>query len=63
MSQDIKDHVKNCITCSKFKKARKKYGKLPVKEVAEETIPWDTVQIDTIGPYSLTTKDGKDLEL
>ena len=26
-------------------------------------IPWDVVQIDTIGPYSITTNTGKELTL
>ena len=59
----IQKYVANCVTCKKFKKSRKKYGKLPVKEVNDEIIPWETVQIDTIGPYSFVTKDGKYLEI
>ena len=48
----IRSHVKECITCKNFKKLHQKYEKLTVKEVIEEVIPWDTVQIDTIGIYS-----------
>ena len=55
MSVDIKKHVAACATCKKFKKSRTKHGKLPVKDVTQEVIPWDTVQIDSIGPYSITT--------
>ena len=63
MSTTIRNHVATCETCKKFKKSRRKYGKLPVKDVTDEVTPWETVQIDTIGPYSLTTKDGKYMEL
>ena len=63
MSADIKRHVVACATCKKFKKSRTKYGKLPVKDVTQEVIPWDTVQIDSIGPYSITTCTGKTLQL
>ena len=50
-------YVSNCVTYKKFKKSQKKYGKLPVKEVTDEIIPRETVQIATIGPYPITTKD------
>ena len=43
MSAQIKEYVASCVTCKKFKKSRKKYGKLPVKEVNDEIIPWETV--------------------
>ena len=49
MTGDIKHFVKTSNTCKKFKKSRQKYGKLPLKDVKQETIPWDVVQIDTIG--------------
>ena len=63
MSADIKRHVAACATCKKFKNSRTKHGKLPVKDVAQEVIPWDTVQIDSIGPYSITTCTGITLKL
>ena len=63
MTGDIKHFVKTCNTCKKFKKSRQKYGKLPLKDVKQETIPWDVVQIDTIGPYTITSNTGKDLHL
>ena len=63
MTEDIKHFVSTCHTCKKFKKNRQKYGKLPLKDIAQDYIPWDVVQIDTIGPYSVTTSKGKTLQL
>ena len=59
MTSDIKYFVKSCETCKKFKKSRQKYCQLPLKDVSQEITPWDVVQIDTIGPYSVTTSTGK----
>ena len=39
-----------CPTCQETKKQFRKYGKLPPKE--PEVIPWYTLCIDLIGPYS-----------
>ena len=63
LSGDCTHFVKTCKTCKKFKKSRQKYGKLPLKDVQQEIIPWDVVQIDTIGPYTITSNTGKDLHL
>ena len=41
------------------KKSHTKNDKLPFKEVTDEIIFWETVQIDTIEPYVITTKNGK----
>ena len=46
MNSQIQKYVDSCVTCKKFKKSRKKCGKLPVKEINDEIIPWETVQID-----------------
>ena len=63
MTDDCKHFVKTCHTCKKFKKNRQKYGKIPLKDITQDFIPWDVVQIDSIGPYSITTKEGKTLTL
>ena len=63
MDTAIQKHVAACETCRKFKKSRTKYGKLHVKDVSQEVIPWDMVQIDTIGPYSVTINTRKTLSL
>ena len=41
----------SCHTCQLTKTKRVKYGKLPEKEA--ETVPWDVLCIDLIGPYKI----------
>ena len=41
---------KACNTCKEYKKRAKKYGKLPEKR--PDAIPWHTLCIDLIGPYT-----------
>ena len=41
--------------CQLHKQCRIKYGHLPPKNVGD-LIPWDTVHVDLIGPYSLTAQ-------
>ena len=54
--------------CQEFKLRKLKYGQLPPQNVGEQ-VPWDTVHIDLVGPYSLTAKQlqpegkTKDVEL
>ena len=43
--------------CQLTKRTKKKYGKLPVKEA--ETVPWDALCIDLIGPYRIEKKNKK----
>ena len=38
-----------------IKKCKRKYGKLPPKNVGD-LIPWQTVHVDLIGPYSITAE-------
>ena len=61
MDKDIAAFTKACPTCQRFKKKRKKYGRLPPKDVS--MIPWETVCIDLVGPYTVTDKLGKDRTL
>ena len=58
MEKDIKEYTKVCKTCQKYKKKRKKYGKLPSKVV--DLTPWECVCVDLIGPYTVTDKMGND---
>jgi transposase InsO family protein len=51
--------VQTCPICQKNKKKVKKYGWLPPKEA--ETVPWDKMCIDLIGPYTIRRKGSKDL--
>ena len=48
-------------TCQKYKKTKKKYGKLLHKTAA--TTPWDIVCVDLVGPYTVTNSTGKDRTL
>ena len=52
METDVSKFTKTCPTCQRFKKSKKKNGKLPPKEVT--MIPWETICIDLIGPYTVT---------
>ena len=38
----------------KYKPRRTKYGHVPPKNVGT-LVPWDTVHVDLIGPYTVTT--------
>ena len=58
MEDDIRQYVKQCKTCQRFKKQKKKYGKLPPKIV--DLTSWDTVCIDLVGPYTVTDQKGND---
>ena len=61
LSTEVENYVQSCHECQRCKAPRKKYGHLPEKEFSDN--PWDTVCVDLIGPYSITTKDGKELSL
>ena len=58
METDVSKFIKTCSTCQRFKKSKKKYGKLPPKEVT--MTPWETVCIDLIGPYTVTDRSDND---
>ena len=58
MAEAIKGHVKRCKQCQLRKKGRKAYGKLPPKE-AEESVPWQRVNVDMMGPLTVKTAKGK----
>lgn len=54
LQKDVKQHVRTCRKCQLCKKQRKKYGHLPAKE-AENPEPWNRVNIDMVGPYTVKT--------
>ena len=54
MREDIRNYIKNCHICQLAKKQRKQYGEIPVKQ-AEDAIPWNRVNVDLIGPYTVQT--------
>ena len=58
IKQDVEHTVRTCPECQKNKKVRKKYGKLPPKDASTECTPWERVNIDLIGPLSVTTPSG-----
>ena len=62
LRKDVERHVRTCRTCQLCKKNRKKYGHVPPKE-AEQSIPWNRVNVDMIGPLSVKTPDGKTHQL
>ena len=59
MRQQITRYVQTCPVCQRNKRKVKKYGWLPPKEA--ETIPWDKMCIDLIGPYTIRRKGKPDL--
>lgn len=48
-------HCRKCPTCQKYKKRNNKYGHVPPKD-PEDLLPWDTLCVDLVGPYSLKAK-------
>ena len=52
----VRAHVKRCDRCQLGKKRRRQYGKLPSK--IAEVVPWRSVCVDCIGPYTLKDKTG-----
>ena len=57
LTPDVETYCKTCHECQVFKKQRKKYGHLPPKQA--EIQPWDRVNVDLIGPYTIETPKGK----
>ena len=58
---EVHKQCKNCSSCQLTKRVTQKYGHLPVKKA--ETIPWQTLCVDLIGPYTIHRKGKKDLSL
>ena len=54
LSSQAKKHVKTYKFYQQHKKKRK-YGHVPAKTI-EDLVPWRTVHIDLIGPYSIIAK-------
>ena len=51
LDKQVENHCKRCSICQLTKKTKKKYGHLPPKKA--EVIPWNTLCIDLIGPYTV----------
>ena len=56
MRQTIAQVCKACTICKETKKRGKAYGLLPAKKTPE-VIPWHTLCIDLVGPYSFGKKE------
>ena len=57
MRKDVERFVRTCRKCQFNKKQRKKYGLLPLKK-AEKSEPWNRVDVDMIGPWTVTAANG-----
>ena len=56
MEADVTIFTKACPDCQKIKKSKKKYEKLPPKDVT--MVLWETIFIDLIGQYTVTDRLG-----
>ena len=61
MDKDIENICRKCVVCQRNKRTTKKWGHLPPKTA--EYHPWDTVCVDTIGPYTIHRKGMEPLTL
>jgi transposase InsO family protein len=57
MRAQIQYHVRKCRQCQLGKGTTKKYGHLPAKDI-EKSEPWNRVNVDLIGPWSVKTPKG-----
>ena len=60
MRTTIWSYVKKCRSCQINKRRVKKFGKLPSKLVTQK--PWAVLCVDLIGPYTLKSKDGTQID-
>ena len=58
MRNTVQNVCQRCPTCQLTKYKTQQYGHLPPKEA--ETIPWERLCIDLIGPYTIGSKRNKD---
>jgi hypothetical protein len=61
LRDDVQKFCKTCDVCQRTKRDTKNYGHLPEKEA--ESLPWEKLCVDLIGPYSFKRKNGKILTL
>jgi transposase InsO family protein len=57
LSADVEQYVRTCKKCQLNKAQRKKYGKIPLKK-AETSVPWNRVDVDMIGPWTVKAANG-----
>ena len=53
---EVEQYVARCEACQLYKKQKKKYGHLPVKDI--ESHPWRILCVDLVGPYTVRTNKG-----
>ena len=58
MATQANSFCQKCNGCQWNKPCKRKCGQLPPKNVGELT-PWSTVNIDLIGPYTITTQQNQ----
>jgi transposase InsO family protein len=52
---DVLQFAKTCDQCQRLKRHRKHYGHLP--DVSPNVIPWHTVAVDLVGPWTIRAKN------
>ena len=57
MRRQVQYHTRKCKQCQLDKGTSKKYGHLPPKDI-EKSEPWNRVNVDLIGPWSVKTPKG-----
>ena len=58
MRETIARHIRSCKKCQMHKRQRKKYGTIPPK-VAEPAVPWNRVNVDMVGPWTIKAQNGE----
>jgi hypothetical protein len=61
MRHTIQWHVKYCCTCQIDKQHKNQYGNFPTKLVVTIINPWEVLCLDLIGPFTLRSKDGTEI--
>ena len=55
----VQEFIKSCDECQHFKtKNKQAYGKLPLNPPQHSKMPWEKVQLDCCGPWTIRYKDG-----
>jgi hypothetical protein len=58
IGEDVTKYVKQCKTCQLNKETHSKI-KLPITITDTQTIPWDKIYLDIVGPLSITENGNK----
>ena len=58
MRETVRKVCQPCKTCQFTKRTNKRYGHLPAKEA--ESVPWERLCVDLVGPYTLTDAKHKE---